>query len=145
MKPYVLKNASDMERIFDYRLSRFKRISENRFGIWSNRFRLFSTRALLTPDKAAIAIMASLALHNMLRTKLSESYTPTGFADFEIPNGTVIQENGVNAQHLIFPLFNVKTLEDKVYLESKSSKNCVIILMEQAKPHGNRKCLLTLS
>ena len=91
MKPYVLKNASDMERIFDYRLSRFKRISENRFGIWSNRFRLFSTSALLTPDKAAIAIMASLALHNMLRTKSSKSYTPTGFVDFEIPNGNVIQ------------------------------------------------------
>ena len=35
--------------------------------------------------------MASLALHNMLRTKSSESYTPTGFVDLEIPNGNVIQ------------------------------------------------------
>ena len=91
MKPYGLKNASDMERVFDYRLSRFRRISENGFGTWSNRFRLFSTRALLTPDKAVIAIMASLALHDMLRTKSSESYTPTGFVNFEIPNGNVFQ------------------------------------------------------
>ena len=80
-----------MERAFDYRLSRFRRISENGLGIWRNRFRLFSTRALLTPDKAVIAIMASLALHNMLRTKSRESYTPTGFVDFEIPNGNIIQ------------------------------------------------------
>ena len=43
------------------------------------------------PDKAVIAIMASLALHNMLRTKSSKSYTPTGFVDFEIPNGNIIQ------------------------------------------------------
>ena len=43
MKPYGLKNAYDMEHLFDYRLSRFRRIRENGFGIWSNRFRLFST------------------------------------------------------------------------------------------------------
>ena len=91
MKPYGLKNASDMERVYRYRLSRFRKISENGFGIWSKRFRLFSTRALLTPGKAVIAIIASLALHNMLRTKSSESYTPTGLVDFEIPNGNVIQ------------------------------------------------------
>ena len=91
MKPYGLNNASNMERVFDYRLSKFRRTSQNGFGIWSNRFRLFSTRPLLTPDKAVIAIMASLALHNMLRIKSSESYTPTRFVDFEIPNGYVIQ------------------------------------------------------
>ena len=91
MKPYGIKNALEMERIFDYRLSRFRRISENGFGIWSNRFCLFSTRALLTPDKAVIAIMASLALPNMLRTKSSQSYTPTGFIDFEVANGNVVQ------------------------------------------------------
>ena len=91
MKPYGLNNSSDMECVFDYRLSRFRRISENGFSIWSARFQLFSTRALLTPDKAIIAIVASLALHNMLRTKSSESYIPTGFVDFEIPNGNVIQ------------------------------------------------------
>ena len=141
MKPYGLKNTSDMERVFDYRLSRFRRISENGFDISSNRFRLFSTIAVLTPDKAVIAIMANLALHNMLRTKSSESYTPTSFADFEIPNGNVM-ENGVNAQHLILPLFNVKTVEDKVYLESKFDKNCVIILMDQVKSLGNGECLL---
>ena len=45
---------------------------------------IYSTKALLTPDKA---VMASLALH----TKSSESYTPSSFVDFKIPNGNVIQ------------------------------------------------------
>ena len=49
----------------------------------------------------------------------------------------------MNAQHLILPFFNEKTVEDKVYLESKFDKNCVIILMDQVKSHGNGKGLLS--
>ena len=45
MKPYSRKNLSDEERVFGCRCSRFRRISENAFGIWSNRFKLFATRA----------------------------------------------------------------------------------------------------
>ena len=89
MKPFGFKNASDMERIFDYRLSRFRRIAENGFGIWNNRFKLFSTKTQLTPEKTAIAVMASLALQNMLRTKSSESYTPVGFIDTETNDGII--------------------------------------------------------
>ena len=88
MKPFGFKNASDMERIFDYRLSRFRRIAENGFGIWNNRFKLFSTKTQLTPEKTAIAVMASLALQNMLRTNSRESYTPVDFIDTETNDGT---------------------------------------------------------
>ena len=91
MKPYGRKNLSDEERIFDYRCSRFRRISENGFGIWPNRFRLFATRASLTPEKAEVAVMASLVLHNLLRTKSRESYTPIGSIDFENETGEVIE------------------------------------------------------
>ena len=72
-----------MERSFDYRLSRFRRIAKNGFGIWNNRFKLFSTKAKLTPDKITITVMASFALHNMLRRKSSEFYTPLGFTNTE--------------------------------------------------------------
>lgn len=83
MKPYGGKFLSDLQRIFDYRLSRLRRVTENAFGIWANRFRLFSNRANLSPEKTEIIVMASLALHNMLRTKSRESYTPAGFVDQE--------------------------------------------------------------
>ena len=56
MKRIRFNNASDLERILDYRLFRFRRIAENRFGIWSNRFKLFSTKAQPTPEKTTIAV-----------------------------------------------------------------------------------------
>ena len=43
-KAFGFKNASDMERMPNYLLSRFRRIAENGFVIWSNRFKLFSTQ-----------------------------------------------------------------------------------------------------
>ena len=89
MKPFGFKNASDMERIFDYHLSRYRRTAKNGFGIWSNRFKLFSTNAQLTPEKTTIAVMASFALHNMFRTKSSESYTPVSFINTEANNGVI--------------------------------------------------------
>ena len=91
MKPYGRKNLSDEEKVFNYRCSRFRRISENGFVIWSNRFRLFATPASLTPEKAEVAVMASLVLHNLLRTKSRESYTPIGSIDFENETGEVIE------------------------------------------------------
>ena len=60
---------------------------ENRFGILNNRLKLFSTKAQLTSEKTTIAVMASVALCNMLRTKSSESCTPVGFIDTEINDG----------------------------------------------------------
>lgn len=90
MKPYSQRKLTEEMRIFNYRLSRFRRISENAFGIWVNVFRLFSTRANLSPDKAKTLIMASLVLHNMLRTESAESYTPRGFIDSEV-DGNIIQ------------------------------------------------------
>ena len=81
--------------------------------------------------------MVSLALHNMLRTKSSESYTPAGLVDFEILNGNLIQGEWHECSIRNFPLFDVKTVEDKVYLESKFDKNCVIVLMDQVKSHGS--------
>ena len=91
MKPYGRKNLSDEERVFGYRCSRFRRISENAFGIWSNRLRLFALRTSLTPERAEITVMASLALHNLLRTKSRESYTPIGNIDFENDTGEIVE------------------------------------------------------
>ena len=37
LKPYPMAGLSDEQRIFNYRLSRMRRISENAFGILANR------------------------------------------------------------------------------------------------------------
>eukprot|EP00112_Aurelia_sp_Birch-Aquarium-sp1_P012758 Seg2686.12 transcript_id=Seg2686.12/GoldUCD/mRNA.D3Y31 product="putative nuclease HARBI1" protein_id=Seg2686.12/GoldUCD/D3Y31 len=89
MKPYPEKGLTDQRRIFNYILSRFRRITENAFGILTNVFRIFSAKINLDPDKATAVVKAALVLHNLLRTKSPESYTPSGFAD-EIVNENVI-------------------------------------------------------
>ena len=90
MKPFAKRNQSEENRIFNYRLSRLRRVTENAFGIWVNRFRLFATKASLSVEKVDTVIMASLALHNMLRTKSAQSYTPLGFIDQEDENSNFI-------------------------------------------------------
>ena len=69
MKPYPQTNLSNRKRVFNYRLSRMRRISKNVFGIWGSGFRVFTSVMALSPEKAVTITLATVALHNMLRTK----------------------------------------------------------------------------
>ena len=73
------------KRIFNYRLSRARRIVENAFGILSNKFRVFMTPMRLTPDKVVTIVIACCTLHNFLRSKQTSRnvYTPPGSVDIE--------------------------------------------------------------
>nr|CAI5826511.1 unnamed protein product [Callosobruchus analis] len=86
LKPYQgLYEAGSDERVFNYRLSRARRIVENVFGILASVFRVFKAPMLLQPDKVSkIAIVCAL-LHNFLRRSKDSSatYTPPGFIDTE--------------------------------------------------------------
>lgn len=87
MKPYGQKNLSEEKRIFNYRLSRARRLSENVFGIMSCRFRVFLTTLCVKPDSAVKIVLAAMALHNYLRSKIPSRYTPPGTIDAELANG----------------------------------------------------------
>ena len=91
LKPFNIRNLTELQRIFNYRLSRKRRVSENAFGIWGNRFRLFSVRNNLDPETTTQCVLASLVLHNMLREKSKEFYTPPGYADEDGPDGEFIE------------------------------------------------------
>lgn len=78
MKPYGQKNLSEEKRVFNYRLSRARRISENVFGILSSRFRIFLTTLCTKPDSAVKIVLAEITLHNFLRCKVPNRYTPPG-------------------------------------------------------------------
>ena len=67
LKPYPQSGLTPIKRIFNYRLSRRRRVTENAFGILTNHFRVFTTRMCLDLDKATIITLATLMLHNMLR------------------------------------------------------------------------------
>ncbi|GFW03138.1 putative nuclease HARBI1 [Trichonephila clavipes] len=67
MKPFSKHGLSDEEKIFNYRTSRARRVSENAFGILAWRFRVFSKAIELKPDTIDRVILAACSLHNWLR------------------------------------------------------------------------------
>ena len=92
LKPYLLKPYSQVgltkeKRIFNYRLSRARRVVENAFGILANRFRVFMTRMGVVPEKVEAITMACCILHNFLlsRQNASSVYAPPGYLDTEDP------------------------------------------------------------
>ena len=84
MKPFSHRTMELDKRIFNYRLSRARRVVENAFGILSNRFRVFQTSIALCPAKVEQIVLACCCLHNMLRTEVGASCF-AGVADSEDP------------------------------------------------------------
>lgn len=74
MKPYSGDNLSKDELIFNYRLSRARRIVENAFGITASRFRVLLNVINLCPEKATIITLTICYLHNFLRRNNSSVY-----------------------------------------------------------------------
>lgn len=69
LRPFSQKDLSYERRIFNYRLSRARRIIENVFGILVSRFRIFQTAINLLPRNTKNVVLACCALHNFLRAK----------------------------------------------------------------------------
>lgn len=75
MKPFAQRNLKREERIYNYRLSRARRIVENTFGILAARFRILLTTINLSPKKVITVVLACCYLHNYLRKKQKGQYT----------------------------------------------------------------------
>ena len=69
MKPFKRRNLAIGERIFNYRLSRARRVSENAFGILANRFRVLLTTMQQDPKTAELIVTACCCLHNLMRVR----------------------------------------------------------------------------
>lgn len=68
LKPYPgIHDKGSEKRIFNYRLSRARRLVENVFGIMASVFRLFRKPMLLEPHKVTEITMTCVLLHNFLR------------------------------------------------------------------------------
>lgn len=89
LRTYILKpfgrstHLSRKQKIFNYRLSRARRIVENAFGILVSRFRVFERPIAVGVTKVEGIVKAALALHNWLKMSSSEKYTPAGSLDTE--------------------------------------------------------------
>lgn len=70
MKPYSHTSMKKEEIIFNYRLSRARRIVENTFGILASRFRILLQTINLSPEKVSTIVLTCCYLHNFLRENL---------------------------------------------------------------------------
>ena len=87
MKPYPQRLLDKPKRIFNYRLSRARRVVENSFGILASRFRVFLTTIRLPPEKVTYLILAGCCLHNYLVETNKHTYTSA--CDVEHVNHTI--------------------------------------------------------
>ncbi|XP_042867517.1 putative nuclease HARBI1 [Penaeus japonicus] len=83
LKPFALRDLTIEKRIFNYRVSRARRVVENAFGILANRFRIFHTTINMSPNKIDVVVLACCILHNVLRQKNKGGYSPTTMVDRE--------------------------------------------------------------
>ena len=84
MKPFPHLSLEVDKRVYNYRLSRARRVVENAFGILANRFRIFLTPIALPPVTVEQIVLETCSLHNMLRTEIGPAYF-VALADREDP------------------------------------------------------------
>ncbi|KAK4887349.1 hypothetical protein RN001_003620 [Aquatica leii] len=95
MKPYKGANLPLGKAIFNYRLSRARRVIENAFGILVSRWRIFSRTIPSSATTVDGIIKATVCLHNFIKQKESnlpenkKKYCPQSLCDKETDDGIV--------------------------------------------------------
>lgn len=83
LKPYSRRLLNEEELIFNYRLSRARRVSENTFGILAWIFGVFLRAINQTPDRTDKVVWAACAIHNWLRQTSASTYLQPKSVDVE--------------------------------------------------------------
>lgn len=112
MKPYPGHGLGKEKRIYNYRISRARRVIENAFGILASRWRIFRRPIALHPDTTDHIILSAICLHNMLRERdivraPPRLYCPPNFIDWEDEHRVLqpgLWREGNNCLHNLPPL-----------------------------------------
>jgi hypothetical protein len=77
MNPYPIRDMTYEERIYNYRLSRARRVVENAFGIMANKFRVLLGTMAQSPDTVRKIVTTCVILHNLMRMRYPQLTTCT--------------------------------------------------------------------
>ncbi|EEC18116.1 conserved hypothetical protein, partial [Ixodes scapularis] len=66
MKPYPGIKLNEEQKVFNYKLSRARRVAGNAFGILANRFRFLYTTSDAEHERVTSFVKAACVLHNYL-------------------------------------------------------------------------------
>lgn len=91
MTPYPENNKLSLDqRIFNYRLSRARRIIENAFGILPARWRILRRTIDANVETIEAILKATICLHNYLIKNKESTYFHKSIADRQTSNGDII-------------------------------------------------------
>ena len=95
MRPYPGRGCPADQQIFNYRLSRARRVVENAFGILAGRWRVFHTKLAVRPELAVEIVKASCCLHNALQTQSTPSEVANLLQDDQQPHEGIANLQGI--------------------------------------------------
>lgn len=124
MRPYPGNYLAQEQRIFNYRLSRARRIIENSFGILVTRWTIFNRPIIAKLSTIEKIIKATVCLHNFLRMSDlrrpdAAKYCPSTFVDREDAHGKVIDGEWRSNAHNNLP--NVLRMGGNAYTKTASA------------------------
>ena len=122
MKPYSQRNMSYEERIFNYRVSRGRRVVENAFGILALRWQVLLNTMQQRPAIVQLIVKTCIVLHNLLRMRYPGLHQ--ALIDQEDANGNLIPgewRRNVNLQDMeqtrVPTRESTKAKQDREYLK----------------------------
>lgn len=83
LKPFGQQQLNRDRRVFNYRLSRCRRIVENVFGILATTFRIYHSPINMKIENIVKVVLATCVLHNFLRRNNGSEYIPSVYLDRE--------------------------------------------------------------
>lgn len=108
LRPYPQRGLNDKRRIFNYRLSRARRTVECAFGVLANKWRVFHTTILVSPDFVDDIIKSCCVLHNFVRKRDGYNYedmeSECHLDDIEVI-GTGSRTNGIEVREAFAEYF----------------------------------------
>ena len=120
LKPFSIANLSLKQRIFNYRISRARRVVENAFGILASRFRILHGPIDLKPSTTDLVIKCVCYLHNWLITTANINYFANGTLDYEDLDTGIIHPGSWRNTNEIFP--SARNLSSNNYSSDAAKK-----------------------